>query len=262
MADIHPTAIIAPGARLGDGVRVGPYCIVGPQVTLGAGCVLHSHVVVDGHTELGQECAVFPFAAVGTPPQDLKYAGEASRLIVGPRTRIREHATLHPGTAGDRMETRVGAGCLLMVGCHVAHDCVLGDGVILANAATLGGHVHVGDGAIIGGLAAVHQFVRIGAGAIIGGMSGVEADVLPHARVKGERARLAGLNLIGLERRGADRAAIRSLRRLYDHIFADAGTLEARLDAAEAEFAGDPVAAEVIAFARARSRFALCAPAG
>lgn len=260
--DIHPTAIIHPGAALGPGVRVGPYCVVGPHVTLGAGCVLHSHVVVDGHTDLGQGCEVFPFAALGTPPQDLKYAGEPSRLTIGPRTRVREHATVHPGTAGDRMETRVGAGCLLMVACHVAHDCVLGDGVILANNATLGGHVTVGDGAIIGGLAAVHQFVRIGSGAIIGGMSGVEADVLPHARVKGERARLAGLNLVGLERRGAGRAAIRSLQRLYDHIFADEGTLESRLSEAEGLFAGDPVAAEVIAFARARSRFALCAPAG
>ncbi|HBH26233.1 MAG TPA: acyl-[acyl-carrier-protein]--UDP-N-acetylglucosamine O-acyltransferase [Rhodospirillaceae bacterium] len=260
MTNIHPTAVIAQGAVLGPGVRVGPFCVVGPHVILGAGCVLHSHVVIEGQTDLGEHCEVFPFAAVGTPPQDLKYDGEDSRLTIGSRTRIREHATLHPGTAGDRMETRVGTGCLLMVGSHVAHDCVLGNNVILANNATLGGHVTVGDGTIIGGLAAVHQFVRIGAGAIIGGMSGVEADVLPHARVKGERARLAGLNLIGLERQGADRAAVRSLQRLYDLIFAGEGPLEQRLTEVERRFAGDPMAAEVIAFARGRTRFPLCGP--
>lgn len=260
MTDIHPTAIIAKGAQIGAGVHIGPYCIIGPHVVLGDGCTLHAHVVIEGHTTLGAACEVYPFAVLGTAPQDLKYAGEPSRLVIGARCRIREHATLHPGTAGDKMETRVGADCLLMVGCHVAHDCVIGDRVIMANNATLGGHVEVGDGAIIGGLSAVHQFVRIGAGAIIGGMSGVEADVLPYARVKGERAHVAGLNLIGLERRGIDRDRIRALTRLYAQIFEGHGTLESRLDAAQSIFADDPLATEVIAFARTRTRFPLCRP--
>lgn len=260
MTEIHPTAIVHEGATIGAGCTIGPYSVVGPRVALGAGCRLHSHAVVDGITALGEGCEVFPFAAVGTAPQDLKYAGEESRLTIGPRCKIREHATLHPGTAGGGMETRVGAECLLMVGSHVAHDCVLGDRVIMANNATLGGHVSVGDGALIGGLAAVHQFVRIGAGAVIGGMSGVEADVLPHARVKGERAALAGLNFVGLERSGAGRAHIRALQRLYKQIFEGPGTLEERLAAAERAFAGDPTAATIIAFARGRERFPLCGP--
>ena len=201
-ASIHATAIVEDGARIGEGVTIGPYCAVGPEVEIGDGAVLEAHAVVGGRTRLGPDTHVYPFASVGQRPQDLKYAGEPSELVVGEGTVIREHATLHPGTAGGRMQTRVGAHCMIMVGSHVAHDCRIGDHVILTNNATLGGHVVIDDHAIVGGMSAIHQFVRIGAHAMVGGMTGVENDVIPYGSVVGNRAYLSGLNIIGLKRRG------------------------------------------------------------
>src|SRR5579859_6258438 len=167
MTLIHPTAIIEPGARLAEGVKVGPYCHVGPEVELAEGVVLHAHAVVAGRTSVGAGTRIFPFASIGHEPQDLKYAGEASRLIIGRNNTIREHVTMNPGTAGGGMETIVGDGCLFMVGAHVAHDCRIGNNVVMANNATLGGHVVVADNAVLGGLSAVHQFVRISQNAMI-----------------------------------------------------------------------------------------------
>jgi len=230
MTDIHPTAIVAPGATIGDGVQIGPYCIVGPEVSLGARVRLHSHVVVDGRTNVGADTVIYPFASIGTRPQDLKYNGEASRLIIGERNQIREHVTMNPGTEGGHMETRVGDDCLFMIATHVAHDCVIGNHVIMANNATLGGHVEVGDYAIIGGLAAVHQFVRIGAHSMVGGMSGIEQDLIPYGSAMGERARLRGLNLIGLQRRNFSRDDIHTLRTAYRLLFAQEGTMAERID--------------------------------
>ncbi len=260
MADLHPTAIIEAGAQLGERVRVGPYCMVGANVRLGDDVELVSHVVVAGHTTIGEKTRVFPFASLGHPPQDLKYKGEPTRLEIGAENVIREHVTMNPGTAGGGGLTQVGSHGLFMVGIHVAHDCRVGDHVIMANSATLGGHVHVGDYAFLGGLSAVHQFVRIGPHAMIGGMSGVEADVIPFGLVMGDRARLSGLNMVGLKRRGFSRKEIHDLRRAYRLLFAQEGTMAERLeDVASLYPASVPVKA-LIDFIRTDSSRSICLP--
>jgi UDP-N-acetylglucosamine acyltransferase len=259
---IHPTAIIETGAKIGAAVSIGPFCHVGAEVSLGEGVILHSHVVVAGRTEIGAGTKVFPFASIGHPPQDLKFKGEPSRLVIGARNVIREHVTMNPGTEGGGMLTAVGDDCLFMVGAHVAHDCRVGNRVIMANNATLAGHVHVGDHAIIGGLSAVHQFVRIGGHAMIGGMSGVENDVIPYGLVMGERAKLAGLNLVGLERRGFSKADISTLRRAYRILFGPQGTLAERLDEASEMYAGNMLVEEIAGFIRQRTARGLTLPRG
>ena len=247
-ATIHPTAIVDPAATLGDGVSIGPYCVVGPDVSLGAGVRLHSHVVVDGRTEIGDGTEIYPFASIGTQPQDLKYNGEPSRLIIGKKNRIREHVTMNPGTEGGGMETRVGDNGLFMVGVHVAHDCIVGNNVIMANNATLAGHVVVEDFAIIGGLSAVHQFVRIGKHAMVGGMSGVENDVIPYGSVMGDRARLSGLNVVGLKRRGFSKDDVHVLRRAYRMLFADEGTMSERVQDVAKLFDANSGVMEIVEF--------------
>jgi UDP-N-acetylglucosamine acyltransferase len=257
---IHPSSVVDPRARIGTGVSIGPFCVVGPNVALGDGCVLHSHVVLDGHTTFGKKNTVFPFASIGTRPQDLKYHGEESTLEIGDNNTIREHVTMNPGTEGGGMVTRVGNNCLFMMSAHVAHDCQIGNNVILANNATLAGHVTVGDHAILGGLSAVHQFVRIGAHAMIGGMSGVEYDVIPYGLVMGERARLAGLNLVGLERRGFAREDINALMKVYKDLFYGEGTFSDRLASAQADHAGKTLIEDVLAFTRTKNARPLCQP--
>ncbi len=258
---IHPTAIIEEGARLGDHVSIGPYCIIGPNVCLGDHVTLKSHVVIEGHTTIGAQTRIFPFTSLGAAPQDLKFDGEESALIIGENNVIREHVTMNPGTKGGDMETVVGDNCLFMVASHVAHDCRIGNNVIMANNATLAGHVHVGDFVLLGGLCAVHQFIRIGDYAIIGGMSGVESDVIPYGRVKGERAFLAGLNLIGLDRRGFSKDEVRNLQRAYNQLFGDEGTLDQRIDTVSSDFNDDEIVAKIISFAREKTKFPLCQPA-
>jgi UDP-N-acetylglucosamine acyltransferase len=260
MAQIHRTAIVAAGAKLAEDVIVGPYCIVGPEVRLGPGVVLCSHVVVDGRTTIGAGTRVFPFASIGLEPQDLKYAGEKSSLMIGCGNTIREYVTMNPGTTGGGMITRVGDDCLFMVGAHVAHDCQIGDHVVMANNATLAGHVVVEDYAVLGGLCAVHQFVRIGKHAMIGGMSGVERDVIPYGQVMGDRARLTGLNIIGMQRRGFSRDDIQALRSAYQSLFFAEGTLSDRVGETAARFAGIGPVEDVIAFIRADSSRAICQP--
>ena len=218
-AQIHPTAIVAPGAELADGVTVGPYAVIGARVRLGAGTQVGAHAVIEGHTTIGARNQIFPFAAVGTIPQDLKYRGEDSALIIGDDNRIREFCTLQPGTTGGGMVTRIGDGNLLMNYTHIAHDCLLGDRAIVANAAQLGGHVTVEDGVIIGALSGIHQFVRLGAGALIGAGSMVSQDVPPFCNATGDRAALHGLNSLGLKRRGTPPASVRALRRAYALMF-------------------------------------------
>jgi UDP-N-acetylglucosamine acyltransferase len=257
---IHPSAVVDPAAVLGVDVQIGPFCVVGPHVRLGDRVRLISHVVVDGRTTIGADTVIYPFASIGHAPQDLKYSGEPSELIIGARNRIREHVTMNPGTSGGGMVTRVGDDCLFMMSSHVAHDCIVGNHVILANNATLGGHVEVGDHAILGGLSAVHQFVRIGAHAMIGGMSGVENDVIPFGLVMGERARLAGLNLVGLDRRGFDMDEVRALRSAFRVLFQGSGTLAERIERVEAEFAGASLVSDVMEFIRSRNNRALCLP--
>jgi UDP-N-acetylglucosamine acyltransferase len=262
MPQIHPTAVVDGAAVLADDVAVGPYCIVGGEVALGAGVRLISHVVVDGRTTIGEGTRIFPFASIGLEPQDLKYVGEASSLVIGRNNTIREYVTINPGTAGGGMMTRVGDHCLLMVGAHVAHDCQIGDHVIMANNATLGGHVIVEEYAILGGLSAVHQFVRIGRHAMVGGMSGVERDVIPYGQVMGDRARLTGLNIIGMQRRGFSRDDIQGLRNAYQFLFSDGGTLNDRVNEAAERFAGTGPVDDIIAFIRADSSRAICQPKG
>jgi len=260
MTDIHPTAVVADGARIGDGASIGAYCCIGPDVVLGDGVKLHSHVVVDGRTRIGANTQIFPFASIGHIPQDLKYHGEPSELIIGTDNQIREHVTMNPGTEGGGMVTRVGNHCLFMVGAHVAHDCVVGDHCIFANNATLGGHVQVSEWAILGGLSAVHQFVRIGKHAMIGGMSGVESDVIPYGSVTGNRAKLSGLNVVGLKRRGFSRDQIHALRNGYRLLFAQEGTLSERLEDVANLFPEVEPVMDIVDFIRADSSRAICQP--
>lgn len=260
MPDIHPTAIVEPGARLAPGVKIGPYCVVGAEVELDEGVELLSHVVIAGRTKIGAQTKIFPFASLGHPPQDLKYKGERSELIVGSHNVIREHATMNPGTAHGKMLTRVGSHGLFMVATHIAHDCQVGDHVVMANNATLGGHVQVGDYAILGGLAAVHQFVRIGPHAMIGGMSGVESDVIPYGSVMGDRARLSGLNTIGLKRRGFSRKDIHDLRTAYRLLFAQEGTMAERLEDVANLYGKSQPVIDLLEFIRGDSARAICQP--
>jgi len=260
MIEIHPTAIVDSAAEFADGVSIGPYCCVGAGVRLAGDVKLLSHVVIDGDTEVGPGCQVFPFASIGLRPQDLKYKGERSRIVIGADTIVREHVTIHPGTAGGGLLTTVGTNCLVMVGAHIAHDCHVGNNVVMANNATLGGHVTIGDFAILGGLAGVHQFVRIGHHAMVGGLSGVENDVIPYGSVIGNRAWLCGLNTIGLKRRGFSREDIHALRAAYRLMFAEEGTLAERLDDVSEMFKDNPAVMEIVHFIRADSSRPVCQP--
>jgi UDP-N-acetylglucosamine acyltransferase len=251
---IHPSAVVAEGARLGAGVRIGPFCVLGPDVSIGDGAELISHVVVDGHAAIGAQAVIYPFATVGMAPQDLKYKGEPTRTEIGPRTVIREHCTIHRGTVTGSGVTRVGADCLLMAVVHVAHDCAIGDGVVIANNVVMGGHVEIADRAIIGGAAALHQFVRIGAGAMIGGVSGVEADVIPYGSVLGNRARLAGLNLVGLKRRGLDKPTLHAVRNAFNTLFHGEGVFAERLDQLRPLAASNDYVRDILAFIDAPSK--------
>ncbi len=257
---IHPTAIIHDGATIANEVEIGPYCIVGAGVTLSENVVLVSHVHIEGLTTVGCGTKIYPFASIGTPPQDLKFAGEKSELIIGKNNTIREHVTINPGTAHGAMKTVIGDNCLLMMAAHVAHDCVIGDNVIMANNATVAGHVEVGDNAIIGGLSAVHQFVRIGEHAIIGGMSGVDNDVVPYGRVKGERASLAGLNLIGLTRSGFDKGDIKQIQRAFNKLFSDDDTFDQRTEMVSKDFCDDDLVMSIIKFIKEKDKFPICQP--
>jgi len=253
MPDIHPTAVVDREAKLADDVVVGPFCLVGPAVELAEGVSLLSHVVVTGRTMIGARTRIFPFASIGHEPQDKKYKGEPSRLEIGADNVIRESVSINTGTEGGGMVTVIGDRNLFMLGSHVAHDCQVGNDTIFVNNATLGGHVTVGDFAILGGLSAVHQFCRIGHHAMIGGMTGVEHDLIPYGMAVGDRARLVGLNLRGLQRRGFGSDDIQGLRRAYKVLFGDTGTFAERLEQVAGEFAEVPPAMEVVDFIRAQS---------
>jgi UDP-N-acetylglucosamine acyltransferase len=259
---IHRLASVDPAAQLGMNVEIGPFCTVGPDVELGDGVRLISHAVLDGHTRIGADTVIYPFATVGMAPQDLKYRDEPTATEIGARTQIREHVTIHRGTATGRGATRVGSDCMLMATAHVAHDCVLGNGVIVANNVVMGGHVSIGDNAVIGGAAAIHQFVRIGRAAMIGGVSGVEADVIPFGTVLGNRARLAGLNVIGLRRRGFGKEQVFRMRAVFRLIFRGPGVFAERVEQARVLHGADPLVAEVLAFIDAPSKRGLIRAAG
>lgn len=260
MADIHPTAIVDSGARLGDNVTIGPFSCVGPEVRLGDDVTLMSHVVVTGRTLIGDKTRMFPFASIGHVPQDLKYQGEPSTLEIGSNNVIREYVTMNPGTAGGKMLTKVGDHCLFMIATHVAHDCRIGDHVIMANNAALGGHVEVGEYATLGGLSAVHQYVRIGRHAMIAGMSGIRDDIIPYGSVLGVPAKLLGLNIVGLKRRGFSREEIHALRTAYRLLFAQEGTMAERLEDVTSMFKDHPSVMDVVNFIQSDSSRAVCQP--
>ncbi len=259
MAKIAPTASVADGAKLGADVVIGPYCVIGPEVTIGDGAQLVSHVSIQGITEIGAGAKIQPFSSLGSPPQSVHYKGEASRLIVGRNADIREGVTMNTGTAGGRMETRVGDNCMFMVGAHVGHDCIVGNNVIFANNATLGGHAEIGDFTFIGGLGAVHQNARVGEQAILGGCAGIRHDVIPFGATDA-RGNLGGLNLVGLKRRGFSRDTIHKLRAAYREIFFGSGALAERVEAVAQAYAGDPAVEKVVTFIRGAGKRRLNTP--
>ena len=260
MSDIHSTAIISDGAQIADDVSVGPFSVIGDGVTLAAGVKIHAHVVVEGNTSVGSGTQIFPFTAIGLAPQDKKYAGEKSRLEIGENNVIREHVTMNPGTSGGGNLTKVGSNGLFMVGSHIAHDCIIGDHVILANNATVAGHCLIGDHVILGGLCALHQFVRVGEYAFVGGMTGVEADIIPFGMALGNRAALAGLNLVGMRRHNIPREQIHAVRKAYKDLFADEGTLMERVEAVDKEFSTDASVQKIVSFIKSASDRSFCVP--
>ncbi len=249
---IHPTAQVAPGAEIAGDAEIGPYCIVGPGVRLSAGVVLRSHVVIEGQTQLGQGCEVYPFAMLGGAPQHSGHRPEdPCRVKIGARTLIREHVTVHGGSRFGRGITEIGDDCALYVGAHVGHDCEVGNHVTMTNGATLAGHVRIADYVIMGGLCAVQQRGRVGRYAFLGGMAGVNCDVIPFGMVWGNHARLEGLNLVGLKRRGFSREAINALRAAHKALFLAGGLFQDRVDRVASEFADSPEVMEIIDFIHA-----------
>lgn len=250
-ARIHSSAVVEEGARIGADCRIGPFALIGPDVVLGRGVEVKPYAHITGNTEIGAEGVIFSFAVVGEVPQDLKYAGEPTALRIGARVRIREHVTVNTGTAGGGGTTRIGDDCLLMAGCHIAHDAQLGDRVIVVNSAAVAGHCVIGDDAIIGGLAGIHQFVRVGQGAMIGALAMVAHDVIPHGLVQGPRGTLEALNLVGLKRRGASRAEITALNEAFATLREGDGSFRERAEALARS--PSPLVRDVAAFVLGRS---------
>lgn len=251
---IHPSAVVEPGARLGAGVRIGPFCHVGADATLGDGVELVGHVSVLGATSIGASTKVYPMAVLGAPPQNAKHKGGRTTLVIGANCTIREGVTMHTGTDTSRGETVVGANGNFLAYAHIAHDCIVGDNATFANGATLGGHCEIGDNVNIGGLTAVHQFVRVGDNAFLGGCSAVVGDVIPFAIAVGNRAKLRGLNIIGLKRAGLPRSEIHLLRKCYNTIFDRAHPVGENIEAARAEFSGSPIALKILDFITSRGK--------
>jgi UDP-N-acetylglucosamine acyltransferase len=250
VAKIDPTARVESGARLGVDVEIGPFCVVGPEVSLGDGCRLIAQAHVTGRTTIGPRTVIYPFASLGTPPQSVHYKGEASTLVIGADCIIREGVTMNTGTAGGRMETRVGDRGIYMATSHVAHDCVVGNDVVFANGVMIGGHCVIGDFVFLGGGAGAHQRVRIGEHAMVGGFTGIWADLIPFATAIGDRARLGGLNVVGLRRRGFSAEAIGNLREAYRLLFFGTGELSGQVEEVAKKFPADANVMRVLAFVR------------
>lgn len=251
---IDPRAVIDPSAKIGTGVQIGPFCVIGAGAQVGDRCRILSSTVIDGDTELGADNVVGPLASIGGPPQDLKYADEPTRLVVGSGNRIREYVTMNRGTEGGGGVTRVGDGGLFMAYAHVAHDCVVGDNTIFANAATLAGHVEVGDHATVGAYSGVHQFCRVARHAFIGGYSVVTQDALPWVITVGNRAKAYGLNSVGLKRLGYSRETIRAIKDCYNLLFRSKLKIGEALDKAEAELGDSEQVRYFIEFVRSSKR--------
>lgn len=260
MTQIHPSAVVEDGAQLGAGTRVGPFCHIGPQAVLGEGVELISHVAIAGRTSIGARTRIFPFASIGHQPQDLKYHGEASVLSIGADCLIREGVTMNPGTEAGGLNTTIGDKCAFLANSHVAHDCKVGNNVIFSNNVMLAGHCQIGDYAILGGGCGIHQYVRIGPQAIVQGLAAVGEDVIPYGMAAGNRAYLAGLNLIGLKRRGFSREQIHDLRRAYRLLFAPEGTLKERVEDVAQEFSSHPEVHFILDFIREAADRSICVP--
>jgi len=260
-AQIHTSAIVEDSAVIGADCTIGPFCHVGAQVKLGAGSVLKSHVAIAGNTSIGARARIYPFASIGHDPQDLKYAGEDTTLVVGDDCVIREGVTMNPGTAGDAGETRVGDKCVFLAYSHVAHDCKVGNGVILSNSVMLAGHVKLGNHVIVGGGAGIHQFCRIGDNAFIGGLAGVENDVIPFGMALGNRAYLGGLNLVGMKRAGIPRESIHKARNAFKQIFQGGTPVAEAVGQVENEMGNDPLVSKIITFIKEGADRSLCVPA-
>ena len=215
----HKSSVIDKKTKIGKNVKIGPFCVIGKDVKIGNNCILHNHVSITGNVLIDDNTEIFPFVSIGSIPQDLKYNGEKTSIKIGKNCKIREYVTINLGTNGGGGVTSIGNSCLLMIGTHIAHDCEIGNNVIFANHSTLAGHVKIFDNVVVGALSAIHQFSRIGEGAMIGGMSGVTADVIPFGTVVGNRAKLSGLNVLGLKRRNVQKKEILELRKAFKNIF-------------------------------------------
>ncbi len=261
MNNIHHTSIISEKAILGSNVIIGPYCIVNENVKIGNNVNLKAHVYIDGNTTIGDNCTFFPYCSIGTPPQDLKYKGEKSKLIIGNNNIFREYVTVNPGTEGGGLMTVIGDNCLFMISSHVAHDCIIGNNVIMVNNASLAGHVILEDYAIMGALSGAHQFCRIGKHSMIGGLSGVDSDVIPYGTVIGNRAYLSGLNIIGLKRRGFSKSIIQDLRKAYGLLFSSQeGIFSDRVKEVSEEFLDNEPIQEIVQFLKSEKSRSICKP--
>ena len=258
--NIHPSAHVDSKAQLGDGVEIGPLCVVGPQVKLGDNVKLISQVNIAGDTEIGPDCKLYPFVALGHPPQDFKHQDGPVSLKIGARTILRELVNIHPGSDNGRLQTTVGDDCYFMVGSHLAHEGRCGNNVVISNGVQIGGCVTIGDHVVLGGLSAVHQFTRIGAHAFVGGMATVTTDVIPYGSVVGNTAYLTGLNVIGLKRRGFDRRVIRDLRSAYRLLFAQEGTFKERLEDTARLYADNELVMDVVGFIKTQDKRSICMP--
>ncbi|HCR85563.1 MAG TPA: acyl-[acyl-carrier-protein]--UDP-N-acetylglucosamine O-acyltransferase [Alphaproteobacteria bacterium] len=257
---IHSTAIIGESVKLGNNVSIGAYTVISGSVEIGDDCIIHNHVNISGHTKIGKANIVFPFASIGTAPQDLKYKNEVTYVEIGDNNKIREYVTINAGTVTGNSVTKVGNNCLFMVGAHIAHDCLVGNNVIVANNVSIAGHVTIGDFVVIGGNSAIHQFARIGMGAMIGGMSGIEGDVIPFGNAFGERASLQGLNLTGLKRRGFDKKTIQEMMSAFKELFEGTGKISGRLKALKENFSNNPEILHIIEFLEAAEDRNICQP--
>ncbi len=254
MVTVHPTAVVDPGAELQEGVQIGPYVVIGPHVRVGPRSIIASHTVLEGWTEIGAECRIGPHAIIGSPPQDVKYRGEPTRVVIGDRTLVREFASIHRASTGGSGVTTVGPDCFIMAYVHVAHDCQLGERVIIANQAALSGHIEIGRCAVIGGMTGIHQFVRIGEYAFLGACSGVGQDIPPYLKAQGNRAKPFGLNVVGLRRDGFSTEEIRALKQAYRIVYASGLNTSQALEKLEQEISGSPAVQHFIDFIKRSQR--------
>ena len=261
MINKHHTSIISEKAVLGSNITIGPYCIINENVKIGNNVNLKAHVYIDGNTTIGDNCTFFPYCSIGTSPQDLKYRGEKSILKIGNNNIFREYVTVNPGTEGGGLKTKIGNNCLFMISSHIAHDCKIGNNVIMVNNASLAGHVILEDYAIMGALSGAHQFCRIGKHSMIGGLSGVDSDVIPYGTVIGNRAYLSGLNIIGLKRRGFSKGIIQDLRKAYGLLFSSQeGTFSDRIKEVSEEFLENEPIQEIVQFLKSEKSRSICKP--